>query len=128
MMNEMFDSVNTVSKNAAVAAKQLAGVNLTASRKLVQSQMELADDVMKAQVEFLQAAAKAKSAQDVVAQQVRLFEALSARSLAASRAFVELATETFDQVRAVVEQEVEAATARANQVVDKAVSAVRKAA
>ncbi len=110
MQNQMFDDYNEMAQGAFEAMRKLGEINMRASERLFQQQMDLTNTMLSTSAKGMEGMTKAKGYQELVTTQAKLAQDYGQEYLKNYRDAVEVLTEARDAAAEVVDQQMQVAS------------------
>lgn len=110
MQNQMFDDYNEMAQGAFEAMRKLGEINMRASERLFQQQMDLTNTMLSTSAQGMEGMTKAKGYQELVTTQAKLAQDYGQEYLKNYRDAVEVLTEARDAAAEVVDQQMQVAS------------------
>ncbi len=124
MQNLNIDAYNEMAQGTFEAMRKLGEINMRASERLFQQQLDLTNTMMEANAKGMEAMTKAKGYQELVSSQAKLAQDFGQEWLKNFRGAIEVLTEARDSAADVMDQQVQVA----NKNVQAAGESLKKAA
>ena len=124
MQNLNIDAYNEMAQGTFEAMRKLGEINMRASERLFQQQLDLTNTMMEANAKGMEAMTKAKGYQELVSSQAKLAQDFGQEWLKNFRSAIEVLTEARDSAADVMDQQVQVA----NKNVQAAGESLKKAA
>lgn len=109
MQNQVFDAYNEMAQSSYEAMRKLSEINLRASERLLQQQMDLTNAMIEASSKGVDALSKAKGYQELVSTQSKLTQEAGQEWLKNYRMAVEVISQARDQVAEVMDGQMQVA-------------------
>lgn len=110
MQNQMFDAYNEMAQGSFEALRKLGEINMRASERLFQQQLDLTSTMMEANAKGMELMNKAKGYQELVSGQAKLAQDYGQEWLKSYRAAIEVLTEARDSAADVMDQQMQVAS------------------
>jgi phasin family protein len=110
MQAQIFDAYNEMTQGNFEAMRKLGEINLRASERLLQQQIDLTNALLETSVRGMDLLGKAKGYQELVSGQAKLAQDCGQECLKGYRAAVEVMTEARDSAAEVMDRQLQAAS------------------
>ncbi len=110
MQNQIFDDYNEMAQGAFEAMRKLGEINMRASERLFQQQMDLTNTMLSTSAKGMEGVTKAKGYQELATTQAKLAQDYGQEYLKSYRDAVEVLTEARDAAAEVVDQQMQVAS------------------